>query len=164
MLFSEGDLAHPVGKIALGLALLVVEGLIVIIYWGLQSAATVSSALDEGLGEGWQTFLPAEVQKQLQKKFTAKALLGPFFNRRFDVQRTANIRYGDAEERNLLDIYRSRFHSNDGPVLIHLHGGSFMNGRKSSQSLPLLYELASRRWVCISANYRLDSKAHFLSI
>ena len=90
--FSEGDLAHPVGKLAFGLALLVVGGLVVIIYWGLQSAATVSRALDEGLGEGWQTLIPAKIQKQLQKKFTAKALLGPFFNRRFDVQRTANIR------------------------------------------------------------------------
>ena len=37
--FIEGDLAHPIGKIAFGLALLVVGGLVVIIYWGLQSAA-----------------------------------------------------------------------------------------------------------------------------
>ena len=159
--FIEGDLAHPIGKIAFGLALLVVGGLVVIIYWGLQSAATVSRALDESLGEGWQTFLPAEVQKQLQKKFTAKALLGPFFNRSFDVQKTSNIRYGDAGERNLLDVYRSRTHSNGGPVLIHLHGGSFVSGRKNTQSLPLLYELASRGWVCISANYRLGAEGTF---
>lgn len=159
--FSEGDLAHPVGKIAFGLALLVVGGLVVIIYWGLQSAKAVSRALDEDLGEGWQTLLPPEVQKQLQKKFTAKALLGPFFNRRFDVQRTANIRYGDAGERNLLDVYRSRSHSKGVPVLVHLHGGSFVSGRKNSQSLPLLYELASRGWICISANYRLGSEGTF---
>ena len=159
--FIEGDLVHPVGKIALGLALLVIAGLVVIIYWGLQSAATVSRALDDGLGEGWQTFLPAEVQKQLQKKFTAKALRGPFFNRRFDVQRTANIRYGDAGERNLLDVYRSRTHLNGAPVLIHLHGGSFVSGRKNTQSLPLLYELASSGWVCISANYRLGFEGTF---
>lgn len=159
--FIEGDLAHPVGKIAFGLALLVVGGLVVIIYWGLQSAAAVSRTLDDGLGEGWQTFLPAETKKQSQKKFTAKALLGPFFNRRYDVQRTVNIRYGDAGERNLLDVYLSRTHPNGGPVLIHLHGGSFVSGRKNTQSLPLLYELASRGWVCISANYRLGSEGTF---
>lgn len=50
--FSEGDLAHPIGKIAFGLALLVIGGLVVIIYWGLQSAAAVRRALDDGLGEG----------------------------------------------------------------------------------------------------------------
>lgn len=159
--FIEGDLAHPIGKIAFGLALLVAGGLLVIIYWGLQSAATVNRALNESLEKGWQTLIPVKMQKQSQKKFTAKALLGPFFNRRFDVQRTANIRYGDAGERNLLDVYRSRTHSNSGPVLIHLHGGSFVNGRKNSQSLPLLYELASRGWVCISANYRLGSEGTF---
>ena len=109
--FIEGDLAHPIGKIAFGLALLVVGGVIVIIYWGLQSAATVSRALNESLEKGWQTLIPAKMQKQSQKKFTAKALLGPFFNRHFDVQRTTNIRYGDAGERNLLDVYRSRLNS-----------------------------------------------------
>lgn len=42
-----------------------------------------------------------------------------------------------------------------GAVLIHLHGGFFRIGRKSTQSMPLLHHLAARGWVCISANYRL---------
>ena len=39
--------------------------------------------------------------------------------------------------------------------MIHLHGGGYSGGHKNSQSLPLLYRLASQGWVCISANYRL---------
>ena len=71
------------------------------------------------------------------------------------VERVANISYGDAGGRNLLDVHRNRSHPPGGPVLIHVHGGSYVGGRKSTQSLPLLYRLASQGWVCISANYRL---------
>jgi acetyl esterase/lipase len=40
-----------------------------------------------------------------------------------------------------------------------LHGGGYNGGRKNSQSLPLLYRLASQGWVCVSANYRLRPAA-----
>ena len=117
--------------------------------------------MDEELGDDWRTFLPPNVNKQIEKKYTAKALLGPFFRRRLDVVRTANVPYGDAGERNLLDVYRHRSASANRPVFIHLHGGSFMSGRKNSQSLPLLYGLASKDWVCISANYRIGREVKF---
>ncbi|MFD0564156.1 alpha/beta hydrolase [Kitasatospora saccharophila] len=67
----------------------------------------------------------------------------------------ANLGYGDAGVRNLLDVYHHRARPEGGPVLIHFHGGHYDQGRKDTQSLPLLYRLASRGWVCISANYRL---------
>ena len=64
-----------------------------------------------------------------------------------------------AGRRNLLDPYRHRARPSGGPVLIHLHGGGYYRGRKNSQSLPLLYRLASQGWVCVSANYRLRPAA-----
>jgi acetyl esterase/lipase len=79
--------------------------------------------------------------------------------RRRDVERVADLPYGDAGRRNLLDLYRRRDHPTGGPVLIHLHGGGYTRGRKNSQSLPLLYRLASQGWVCVSANYRLRPAA-----
>lgn len=159
--FSEGDLTHPIGKLTFVLALLVTGGLLLIIYRGLQAAPTINRALDDCLGEGCRASLPGKMKNRLQKSFTARALLGPFFLRRFDVQRIANISYGDAGERNLLDVYRSRSYSSGSPVLIHIHGGSFVGGRKNNQSLPLLYGLASEGWVCISATYRLGSEVKF---
>jgi acetyl esterase/lipase len=44
-------------------------------------------------------------------------------------------------------------------VLIHFHGGGFSGGRKSVESRALLFRLASRGWVTISANYRLRPEA-----
>jgi acetyl esterase/lipase len=71
----------------------------------------------------------------------------------------ADLAYGDAGRRNLLDLYRHRGRPSGGPVLIHMHGGGYFQGHKNSQSLPLLYRLASQGWVCVSANYRLRPAA-----
>lgn len=46
-------------------------------------------------------------------------------------------------------------------MLVHFHGGRFVSGAKNRESLPLLYRLASRGWLCISANYRLSPQAGF---
>ena len=159
--FSEGDVYSPVGWLAFGLTVLVMAGLMVIINRGLQAAPVVSRALDDSLEEGWRASINPKIEGRLQKKFFAKALLGPFFKRRYDVERIANISYGNAGVRNLLDVYRHRSHPTGCPVLVHLHGGEYVSGRKNSQSLPLIYQLASQGWVCISANYRLSPAARF---
>jgi acetyl esterase/lipase len=44
-------------------------------------------------------------------------------------------------------------------VFVHLHGGRFVSGRKNRESLPLIYHLARRGWLCMSANYRLGPTA-----
>jgi acetyl esterase/lipase len=88
-------------------------------------------------------------------------LLIPLLRRRRDVERVANIRYGAADTMNMLDVYRRRSRPVASPVLVHLHGGRFVSGAKNRESLPLLYRMASRGWLCISANYRLSPAASF---
>jgi acetyl esterase/lipase len=91
-----------------------------------------------------------------------RIVVAPYFRRRRDVTRVANLSYGDAGRRNLLDVYFHRSRPAGAPILIHLHGGGYTGGHKNSQSLPLIYHLASQGWVCISANYRLRPSAGFL--
>jgi acetyl esterase/lipase len=88
-------------------------------------------------------------------------MLIPFLRRRHDVERIANIRYGAAGKMNMLDVYRHRSRPAASPVLVHFHGGRFVSGAKNSESLPLLYRMASRGWLCLSANYRLSPGASF---
>jgi acetyl esterase/lipase len=76
------------------------------------------------------------------------------------VRREANIAYGDAGRRNLLDVYRHRTKPG-GPVLIYFHGGGFRSGHKNREGKPLLHRFARHGWVCISANYRLAPEARF---
>ena len=159
--FIEGDVHSPVGWMAFGITILAVGMLLVIIHRGLKTSPVVSQAMNDSLEKKWRTTINAKFERRLQKKFSFTALLGPFFKRRYDIERIANINYGNAGMRNQLDVYRHRSHPTGCPTLVHLHGGGFVGGKKNSQSLPLIYQLASKGWVCISANYRLSSDVKF---
>lgn len=159
---DEGDHDTPGEWVAFGVAFLTTVGLGVVVRRGLQAGPAVERALAEGLGPGWRTVPDADPAVHVRRHLPfARILFGPLFFRRRDVKRTANISYGDAGKRNLLDIYQHRTPRSDGPVLIYLHGGHFTSGSKDREARPLLYRLASQGWVCVSANYRLSPAARF---
>jgi acetyl esterase/lipase len=158
--FVQGDINSPGGWATVGLAFLTTAGLAVIAWRGLRARPALERALAEALGADWRTAIDPELAARLRRHLPlARILLLPLSRRRHDVERVANISYGDAGRGNLLDLYRHRARPSGGPVLIHLHGGGYTRGRKNSQSLPLLYRLASQGWVCVSANYRLRPAA-----
>ena len=152
----------PGGWVAAGLVALATAGLIVVAWRGAQAGPAADRALDEGLGAGWRTAVDEQMAAGLRRRLPlARILLVPFLFRRRDVERTANISYGDAGRKNLLDVYRHRSHPSGDPVLVHLHGGALFMGKKNREARPLLYRLASQGWVCVSANYRLRPAARF---
>jgi acetyl esterase/lipase len=154
--FAEGDVSSAGGWATVGLAALTTAGLAVIAWRGLRARPVLELAMAESLGADWRTAIDPGLAARLRRRLpVARILLLPLSRRGRGVERVANIRYGDAGRRNLLDLYRSRARPSGGPVLIHLHGGGYTRGRKNSQSLPLLYRLASQGWVCVSVNYRL---------
>jgi acetyl esterase/lipase len=158
----QGDLDTPGGGVAFGLAVLTTVGLVVVAWRGLRARPALDHALSEGLGADWRTAINTGIAGQGRRRLPlVRILFAPFFVRRRDVERVANISYAEAGSKNLLDVYRHRSHPSGGPVLIHLHGGAFRRGRKSREARPLLYRLASQGWVCISANYRLSPAATF---
>jgi acetyl esterase/lipase len=71
------------------------------------------------------------------------------------------VSYGDAGRRNLLDVWRRSDLPRDAkaPVLLQVHGGAWVTGRKEGQAYPLLTHLAERGWVCVAMNYRLSPRA-----
>jgi acetyl esterase/lipase len=159
--FSQGDLDSPGGWVAFGLAVLTTAGLVVVAWRGLRAGPAVDHALREGLGAGWRTAIAARMAARRRRLPWARVLLWPFPARGRHLERLANISYGDAGKRNLLDVYRHRARRPGGPTLVYLHGGAFRSGRKSREARPLLYRLASQGWVCISANYRLSPAVRF---
>jgi acetyl esterase/lipase len=158
--FVQGDIDAVGGWATVGLAALTTAGLAVIAWRGLRAKPALEQAMAEALGAGWRSAIDPELAARLRRRLPlARILLLPLSRRRPGVERVADIRYGAAGRRNLLDLYRSRARPSGGPVLIHLHGGGYTRGRKNSQSLPLLYRLASQGWICVSANYRLRPAA-----
>jgi len=79
-----------------------------------------------------------------------------------EVERVRDVTYarpgGAALE---LDLYRPRAVSAGCPTLLQIHGGAWILGSKNEQGIPLMRHLASRGWVCVSANYRLSPRATF---
>jgi len=88
-------------------------------------------------------------------------LLNPFDLWRGDVAVTQHIDYvgSGVGSRHHLDVYAPRRGTTNAPVLLQVHGGGWMIGDKGQQGLPLMHHLASRGWVCVSANYRLSPRA-----
>jgi acetyl esterase/lipase len=158
--FAQGDINTPGGWATVGLAAVITAGLATITRRQLQARPALEQAMAEALGPDWRAAIDPELAAPLRRRLPlARILLLPLSRRRHDVERVADIPYGDAGRRNLLDLYRHRAHPSGAPVLIHLHGGGYTQGHKNSQSLPLLYRLASQGWVCVSANYRLRPAA-----
>jgi acetyl esterase/lipase len=77
------------------------------------------------------------------------------------VRRIQDVPYGEHGPPNLLDVYRPTTQLRPGSVLVYFHGGGYFTGRKSKEARLLLYRLARRGWLCISANYRLRPTASF---
>ncbi|ROR43448.1 alpha/beta hydrolase [Kitasatospora cineracea] len=144
--FAEGDITTTADRLAVALAAVTATGLAVVARRGIRTAPVVRRALAEALGPDAGT---------PHRPPLTRILLHPFLRRRREVVRVPDLRYGDAGPRNLLDVYHHRARPQGGPVLIHFHGGHYDQGRKNTQSLPLLHRFAARGWVCISANYRL---------
>ena len=139
---AQGDLTSPFLIVA---AVTTLAGLCLVAWRGRQALPALRHAMGD---------IP--VSRRLP---CARILLSPLSRRHGPVERTPDLRYGPAGERNLLDVYRHRSRPTGAPVLIHLHGGRYTGGAKNSQSLPLLYHFAERGWTCVSANYRLRPEA-----
>jgi acetyl esterase/lipase len=152
---------------ALGVAAIVLLALAIVGDLVLaRRCATAGPAVDRGLRDALGHGYEQQVDPALAASFRpgvpmGPVLLTPFLPRRRDVTRVRNLSYGDAGKRNLLDVYHHETTPPGCPVLVYLHGGAWVSGRKDNQGLPVVYHFASRGWVCVSANYRLCPDATF---
>jgi acetyl esterase/lipase len=157
-----GDLNTPVGWIGLCVAMAATIGLVVVVRRASRTSEVVGRALRDALEAGPGAGNGQRLESRPRRRLPwLRILFAPFVFRRRDVERVRNIPYGSAGRANLLDVYRHRSRPAHAPTLIHLHGGAFRSGRKSREARPLLYRLASRGWVCVSANYRSSPEATF---
>jgi acetyl esterase/lipase len=159
---TEGAPRSWLGRVALALAAATAAGLGLAAWQGFQARRVVDAALDAALGPRWRDSIDPVLAGRLRRRPPfGRILLAPFSVRRRNVERIADIPYGDAGRQNLLDVYRRRTRPSGCPTFVYLHGGGFFSGRKNKEARALLYRLASQGWLCISANYRLSPAARF---
>ncbi|HJU46738.1 MAG TPA: alpha/beta hydrolase [Gaiellaceae bacterium] len=156
---AQGDLGSPAGRVALGVAALSFAGTPILIARSMRARPVVERALERALAPDWRDEIGRP--RASDRLPWARILFAPVPLARRDVRRVRNLSYGAAGRENRLDVYHRRSGAADGPILIHLHGGYFRGGWKSFEARPLLHRLASRGWLCMSANYRLRPAATF---
>jgi acetyl esterase/lipase len=157
-----GAFEATLGIAALALLALVVAGEIVVARKSSAARGIVEAALQRELGPEYRAEIDPNLSAQFRAGLPLRAvLLEPFSSRRRDVTRVADLGYGDAGVRNLLDVYHHESRPPDSPVLVYIHGGAWTHGKKDQQGLPMIYHFASRGWVCVAPNYRLCPDATF---
>jgi acetyl esterase/lipase len=128
----------------------------------LMSQAAIDRGLQDGLGAGFFRKIRPELASLLRAGAPFYRWARPFHvHDREHVERIKDISYGPAGRRNLLDIYRPRVAAQGCPVLLQIHGGAWVFGRKDNQGVPLMNEMARQGWVCVAPNYRLSPRATF---
>jgi acetyl esterase/lipase len=90
---------------------------------------------DDAFGSWWRT-----------------AMQFPFHPR--DMQLVKNVHYGPLA-RQRLDVWRMSRTPLHAPVVLFVHGGSWMMGDKREQGRPMLHEFVRRGWIAVVPNYRL---------
>jgi acetyl esterase/lipase len=154
----RGDFAGTKGKAALALTAASWAILGVISYRGSATPGPVLEAgLTEQLGPDYAaelTALPTQPTRSGRRNLPLRTTMS---RRRF-VDKQNIVSYGPHGRANLADIWRRRDLPRDGkaPVLLQVPGGAWVIGWRRPQAYPLMGQLVSRGWVCVSMNYRVS--------
>ena len=144
-----------------GSSLATVCGLVLLQLRAGTARAALGEGLDHALGRSWRTARESgSPPGGLPPTPWSRGILLPFQRHVRGVEQTRDLAYGpDAAHR--VDLYRGPTTPTLRPVLVHLHGGGFVSGRRSRESRAMLNRLAAHGWLCLSADYRLgDSGRH----
>jgi acetyl esterase/lipase len=158
---ASGATDTPIGQVGLALMGLSAVGLVLAHHRARQAEPVVEAALVATLGADYRAAIGPVRAEALRRGVPRGLLVRPFRYEVPDVEVVRDRSYGPHGTLNTLDVYRRRDHPGRAPTLIHVHGGSWMHGRKERQAKPLTWHLAQQGWVVVSVNYRLSPKATF---
>jgi acetyl esterase/lipase len=158
-----GALSAWPGWLGLGITLASWAGLLAALRTAHAADAVAERSLAEALGPDYADRVHPEVtRRHAEPPPPRRQPLNPFAFRDPEVRVVRDVAYAPEHgRRGLLDVYAPKSGARDAPVLLQIHGGGWMIGRKEQQGQPLMLHLARRGWVCVAINYRLSPKATF---
>ncbi len=162
LIAAAGGIEGWPGFVGLALTTLSCVGLVRHLSVARRTHHHVERALTDAFGEGYRDEIEPKFRRKFKHAMPWLRLARVFPIRRGDVERIANLRYCDEDNRRLeLDIYRHRGRPSGCPILLYTHGGGWVIGNKGQQGLVTVNHMASRGWLCVSINYRLSPRATF---
>jgi acetyl esterase/lipase len=135
-------------------------GYAALIQSGHRAKVEVEDALVEALGAGYTDALskaptPADLATPWSR------LVNPFKMRHVDVVARRRLPYHPGGRRFELDVYHHKDTPPNAPVLLQVHGGGWVIGKKEEQGIPLMMHMAARGWVCVAINYPLAPRSRW---
>ena len=103
----------------------------------------------------------AKQEKVLEKWLTKHDKENPFPNDKVKI--SENISYLDDNKFHLMDIYQLYNNEKILPIIINIHGGGFLLGKKEVNKL-YCAELAQKRYIVFCVEYPLSPKAKIIDI
>jgi acetyl esterase/lipase len=161
VLARKGGSRGGTGRLAVAATVASMAGLIELHRQAVHSAELLEAALSDELGRDYRQRIKPGFSPAPDVPLIRRRVLLPDWTARRRYRVARDIPYGECGRRNLLDVWRRRDVDAGGraPVLVQVHGGAWMSGRKEGQGEPLMGHLAERGWVCVAPNYRLSPRA-----
>lgn len=157
-----GALEQWPGMLGLALTALSWLGLCGLHSRSLRAEGAVEDALERGLSAAYRKAIVPEAWPSTPTGLDWKRLAIALPTLPPEVDRVKDITYATAEGMRIkLDVYTHRARPRNRPMLLQIHGGAWVVGSKNEQGIPLMTHMASRGWVCVSADYRLSPRATF---
>jgi acetyl esterase/lipase len=122
-----------------------------------KAADEVEQALLDGLGRRYRD----ELSREAAAAMSWRRLVNPFRMALPEVSSDVKLPYAPGGRRYELDVYTHCDRPAGAPVLLQVHGGGWVIGRKDQQGIPLMQHLANLGWVCVAVNYPLSPRARW---
>ena len=151
-----GALGSWAGWLGLVLLVLAACGLVGLAVLGARATRVTMAAL--AATTGGEIALPAAPPPAAWGSWWRLSRAVPFAGRSVSVVRNLDFA-GDGAAAHRLDVLSPRTPASGAPVMVYIHGGAWVIGDKREQGKPMMFELVSRGWVCVTINYRLSPKA-----
>jgi acetyl esterase/lipase len=139
--------------------------LILALHRSAGEGARLEGALQEALGVDYRRRILPERVRLLRQEIRFSDWARPLHFDLTGIDTVADIPYAELGVRNRLDVLRPAGQTGSSkhlrPVLLHIHGGGMMTGKKNEAALPLIHHLARNGWVVVTINYRLAPAAHW---
>lgn len=153
-----GAAAQLPGRIGLALHLVAVLGLLLALWQARGTLEVIDAVFREAWGAGYKDEIAPSRRSLLARKLQPARWWRPFAYRHPQVEWKRHIPYlAGAHPLQHLDVMVPREPAaGPMPVLLNIHGGGWMIGRKGTQAMPLLMHMASHGWLAVDADYRLS--------
>ncbi|HVN42756.1 MAG TPA: alpha/beta hydrolase [Steroidobacteraceae bacterium] len=149
------------GRMGLTLDAVAVLGLLWALWRARWAGEVIESAFRAAWGAQYRDEIAPSRRALLQRKLSPAQWWKPIAYRHPEVEWRRHLPYvANAHPQQYLDVMVPRAPSaGPRPVLLNIHGGGWMIGRKGTQAMPLLMHMASHGWLAVDADYRLSPSA-----